>query len=343
MAREAQRPYAHLAHETGRAGLVEDRYARNERAAEEDGEKGLAEHGAALQAVAPILADRCAAVTGAAAVRRLIRCHDDEPRARNLVPPWFADQKEAEVVRPRLELKEREFFRGEHFIHRLQEIAGVLESDDLLLIAQAELRLSQVQFFVEPCQVLQRDIQLERTQAQVHVAEKLVRFENLGHAEAEPVGEDAGHSAVRLGSEVGDECGLSAGIGRDAFREDVPGRGDGEAGLDNGGVGLVHRRLDFTRLPRTRRCFRLPVLRFRFLCLGFRGLALLLADWLRLRLFLRLFLVRLLFLPLLGLVLLPEPAVHLTRIPGSLVIRVVLLWSVLAIRPPATALSSWVA
>src|SRR2546427_541154 len=63
MAREALRPDAHLAHETGRAGLVEDRYARNERAAEEDGEKGLAEHGAALEAVAPILADRCAALT----------------------------------------------------------------------------------------------------------------------------------------------------------------------------------------------------------------------------------------------------------------------------------------
>src|SRR2546421_701830 len=258
MAREALRPDADLAHETGRAGLVEDRYTRDERAAEEDGEKGLAEYSAALQAVAPILADRGAALTALPTVRRLIRFHDDEPRGRNLVPPWLADQKEAEVVRPRLELKEREFFRGEHLVHRLQEIAGVLESDDLLLIAHDELRLSQVQFFVEPGQV-------------------------------------------------------------------------------------VHRGLDFTRLRRTRRRFRLRFLRFRFLCLGFCGLALLLADGLRLRLFLRLFLVRLLFLPLLGLVLLPEPEGHLARIPGSLVIRVVLLWSVRAIRPPATALSSWVA
>src|SRR2546422_10865215 len=253
MAREALRPDADLAHETGRAGLVEDRYTRDERAAEEDGEKGLAEYSAALQAVAPILADRGAALTALPTVRRLIRFHDDEPRSRNLVPPWLADQKEAEVVRPRLELKEREFFRGEHLVHRLQEIAGVLESDDFLLIAHAELRLSQVQFFVEPGQVFQRHTQLERTQAQVHVAEKLVRFENLGHAEAEPVGEDAGYSAVRLGSEVGDERGLSAGIGRDAFREDVPGRGDGEAGLDNGGVGPVPRGPDFPRLRRAPR------------------------------------------------------------------------------------------
>src|SRR2546430_15792134 len=83
MAREALRPHAHLAHETRRAGLVEDRYARDERAAEEDGEKGLAEHRAALEAVAPILADRGAALTALPAVRRLIRFHDDEPRGRS--------------------------------------------------------------------------------------------------------------------------------------------------------------------------------------------------------------------------------------------------------------------
>src|SRR5256886_7747792 len=166
MAREALRPHAHLAHETRRAGLVEDRYARDERAAEEDGEKGLAEHRAALEAVAPILADRGAALTALPAVRRLIRFHDDEPRGRNLVPPWFADQKEAEVVRPRLELKEREFFRGEHFVHRLQEIAGVLESDDLLLIAHDELRLSQVQFFVEPCQLPRSEEHTSELQSQ---------------------------------------------------------------------------------------------------------------------------------------------------------------------------------
>src|SRR5256885_12291590 len=94
MAREALRPDADLAHETGRAGLVEDRYTRDERAAEEDGEKGLAEYSAALQAVAPILADRGAALTALPTVRRLIRFHDDEPRSRNLVPPWLADQKE---------------------------------------------------------------------------------------------------------------------------------------------------------------------------------------------------------------------------------------------------------
>src|SRR5437870_4077272 len=135
MAREALRPDADLAHETGRAGLVEDRYTRDERAAEEDGEKGLAEYSAALQAVAPILADRGAALTALPTVRRLIRFHDDEPRSRNLVPPWLADQKEAEVVRPRLELKEREFRRSVHLAHRLQEVVGGRDSHDLPGIA----------------------------------------------------------------------------------------------------------------------------------------------------------------------------------------------------------------
>src|SRR5712691_6748801 len=93
-------------------------------------------------------------------------------------------------------------------------------------------------------------------------------------------------------------------------------------------MGLIHRGFDLARLRRPRGCFRFRLLRFRLLCLGFRCLAFLLeSGGLCLLLFLRSFLVRLLFLPLLGLVLLPEPEGHCARIPGSLVIRVMPLKS----------------
>src|SRR5438309_9914667 len=86
-------------------------------------------------------------------------------------------------------------------------------------------------------------------------------------------------------------------------------------------MGLVHCRLDFARLRRTRRCLRLGLLGlgrlglrllcFRLLDLRFRRLDLFLTrGGRRFLFFLLFFLVCLLFFPLLGLLLLPEPEGH---------------------------------
>src|SRR5437879_5400542 len=81
-------------------------------------------------------------------------------------------------------------------------------------------------------------------------------------------------------------------------------------------MGLVHRRCDLARLRRTRRCLRLGLLGRRLLCfrlldLRFRRLDLFLTrGGGRFLFFLLLFLVRRLFFPLLGLLLLPEPEGH---------------------------------
>src|SRR2546421_11168162 len=113
MAREAVRPDADPAYETGWTGLAEDRFAGVERARQETGKERLAEHRTALQAVAPILADRSATLTAFAAIRGLIRLHDHEGGIRDLIPPRLADHQERKIVRPRLELEECEFLRCE--------------------------------------------------------------------------------------------------------------------------------------------------------------------------------------------------------------------------------------
>src|SRR2546430_9322724 len=104
MAREALRSHADPAHEAGWSGLAEDRYPGAERAGEEDGEEGLAEHGAAFQAVAPILADRGAALAAFTAIGGLVRLHDHEGGLRNLIPSWLPDDQEFQVLGPPLQL-----------------------------------------------------------------------------------------------------------------------------------------------------------------------------------------------------------------------------------------------
>src|SRR2546423_215855 len=113
VAREALRSHADPADEAGRPGLAEDRYPGAATAGEEDGEKGLAEHGAALQAVAPKLADRGAALAAFTVIGGLVRLHDHEGVLRNRVPSWLADDQERIIVGPRLELQEGELLRGE--------------------------------------------------------------------------------------------------------------------------------------------------------------------------------------------------------------------------------------
>src|SRR2546427_9355100 len=93
-------------------------------------EEGLAEDRPALQAVAPILADRRAALPALAAGRRLVRLDDNQLRILQLVPTWFAYQEEREIVGPGLEFEERELSAREEFVDALQEIARILESDD---------------------------------------------------------------------------------------------------------------------------------------------------------------------------------------------------------------------
>src|SRR5436309_16003759 len=100
MAREALRPHADLAHEAGRPGLLEDRYPGAERAGKEGGEERLPEHGTALQAVAPILADRGAALAAVTAIGGLPRLHAHERLLRTLVPSWLAHTQERIIRRP---------------------------------------------------------------------------------------------------------------------------------------------------------------------------------------------------------------------------------------------------
>src|SRR3989475_6518399 len=148
-------------------------------------EEGLAEDRPALQAVAPILADRRAALPALAAGRGLVRLDDDELRILQLVPPRLASEEEREVVGPRLEFEEGEFPAREEFVDPLQEVAGVLEPDDLLLFPQDEPRLPQVQLLVQPRGILRGERQFERTESRVHLFQDRLELERLRYAEAE--------------------------------------------------------------------------------------------------------------------------------------------------------------
>src|SRR2546428_9958071 len=175
--------------------------------------EGLAEHRPALQAVAPILADRRAALPALAAGRGLVRLDDDELRILELVPPRLADEEEREVVGPRLEFEEGELPAREEFVDALQEIARVLESDDLLLLPQDQLGLSQVQLLVQPRGILRGERQFERTESRVDLFQDRLELERLRYAEAEPVREDPGHGLVRRGAVLGDERRPAARVG----------------------------------------------------------------------------------------------------------------------------------
>src|SRR2546425_743735 len=88
-------------------------------------EEGLAEDRAALEAVAPILADRRAALPALAAGGGLVRLDDDQFRILQLVPPRLPDEEEREVVGPGLEFQERELPAREEFVDAFQEVARV--------------------------------------------------------------------------------------------------------------------------------------------------------------------------------------------------------------------------
>src|SRR6267378_1046930 len=267
VAREIVRPDADPTYETRRPGLDEDRYAGVERRASEEGretrEEGLAEDGSAFQAVAPLLPDGRAAFPALSALRGLIRLHDDEIRAGNLVPPRLADEEEGEIVGPCLELDECEFLRGEQFVDALYEVPRILEPDDFLLIAQVEPGLSEVQFLVEPVEILRLHGELERAESQVDIAEEGVRLEHLGHAESEPVREDAGDRAIRLRPAFRDERRFAARVDSHALGGDGLRGRDGEAEIDEGRVDFVDDRLDLRRL-RAGRGFRFRRLHLRF-------------------------------------------------------------------------------
>src|SRR6266571_5174623 len=150
MAGEDVRSDANPPHEARRPRFDEDRRPGKEGRAEERREESLAEHGPALQAVAPVLPDRSAALPALAASRGLIRLHDHELGLREFLPAGLADEKEREVVGPRLEFEERDPLWDGHVVDAFQEVPRVLEADDLLLVADDELSLSQAEFLVEP-------------------------------------------------------------------------------------------------------------------------------------------------------------------------------------------------
>src|SRR5437867_11920373 len=213
-------------------------------------EEGLAEDRPTLQAVAPVLADRRAAFPALAAGRGLVRLDDDELRILQLVPPRIADEEEREVVGPCLEFEERELPADEEIVDALQEIPGVFEPDDLLLLPQDELDLPQVQLLVQPGGILRGERQLERTESRVYFLQDGIELERLRHAEAEPVREDAGHGLVRGRSVLRDECGLAPRVCGNALREYALRRCDREPKVDESRVGLVHEDLHLARLRR---------------------------------------------------------------------------------------------
>src|SRR5437879_13809341 len=90
-------------------------------------EEGLAEDRPALQAVAPVLADRRAALPALAAGRGLVRLDDDQLGILQLVPPRLADKEECKIVGPRLKFEEGELPAREKFVDPLQDIARVFE------------------------------------------------------------------------------------------------------------------------------------------------------------------------------------------------------------------------
>src|SRR5437867_436640 len=276
-------------------------------------EEGLAEDRPALQAVAPVFADRRAALPALAAGRRLVRLDDDQLGILQLVPSRLADEEEREVVGPRLEFEERELPADEEIVDSLQEIPRVLEPDDLLLLPQDELDLPQVQLLVQPGGILRGERQLERTESRVSFLQDRIELERLRHAEAEPVREDAGHGLVRRAAVLRDERRLAARVGGHALREHGLRWCDGETEVDEPGVRLADEHLD---LARFRRRGRRRGLLLRFLYDRFRFLGLLDRRWLYrgflFRLRLRLLRFRL-GLALLGLFFLPESEGHHPR------------------------------
>src|SRR5438876_3076531 len=311
VAPEAVRPDADTPDGAGRTGLAEDREAGDEGSAQEGGEEGLVEHGSAFEAVAPIFSDRGPARSALAAGRGLIGLDDDEVGPGDLVPSRLPDQEEREIVIPRLQLEEREFLRGEQFVHGLHEIPDVFEPDDFLLVPQDQLRLPQVEFLVEPGEVLQLHAQLEGTEPGVDLLEERVRLEDLGDPESEPIPQDAGHGPVRLRPIIRDEGHLASRIRGRALREDAFRQRDGEAQIDERGMGPRDGGFRVARSGRAGRSDGLGLLLFRLLRLRFEdlGLRALARGLLGLGPLFDLGLA-LLFLPLLGFVLLPKPEGH---------------------------------
>src|SRR6266699_1485129 len=206
MAGQDVRPDADPPLAARRSRRPEDRDAGHEGRAEEGREESLAEYRAALRTVAPVFSDRRAALPTLAASRGLIRLDDDELRLREFLPAGLADEKEREVVGPRLEFEERDPLWDDHVVDAFQEVPRVLEADDLLLVADDELSLSEAELFVEPGHVLHLGRQLERAEPEVHLLEQRIRLESLRHTEPEPVREDLGNSPVRCRTVIGEKC-----------------------------------------------------------------------------------------------------------------------------------------
>src|SRR5512136_61268 len=176
VAREAVRPHADPPLEARRDG--------EEARAAEVTRSIRPEHRPAGQAVVPVLPHGGAAFSAFSAHRGLRRLDHHELGRRELVPLGLPHEEEVVVPGPRLQFQERELARGNHLVHPADEVAGVLEPYDLLILAQAQPRLAEAQLLVEPREVRHLDGELEGAQAQVHVGEELVRVEVRRRSEA---------------------------------------------------------------------------------------------------------------------------------------------------------------
>src|SRR5439155_23493940 len=133
MARETVRSDADPPDEARWPRRDEDRDGRFEGARSEEGregEEGLAEDRAALQAIAPILPDGGATFAALPAFRGLVRLHDDKRGIRKLVPVGFPDQEVRKIVAPRLEFEIRDLAGRENLLHALHQLPCILEPHD---------------------------------------------------------------------------------------------------------------------------------------------------------------------------------------------------------------------
>src|SRR3989454_11247552 len=107
-------------------------------------------------------------------------------------------------------------------------------------MTEDQLRLPQVQFMVEPAEVLHLDAEVEGTEAAVDLCEDRRGLKRFRDAELEPVDQDSGDRTVWRRLVLEDERRLAARIHGDAFRENGFRRRDGKAEGDEGRVGLVY-------------------------------------------------------------------------------------------------------
>src|SRR5438445_11297294 len=134
----------------------------------------------------PSLADAGPAPRTFPAGRRLLRLHDDELAPAEVLPVRGLHEHEREVVGPRLELDEPDSAIADHRVDLIEDLAGSLELEDRLRVAEGERRLP------EPLRVVDGDLfrrihlDAETRQALVRAVEEVREVELRIDGESKP-------------------------------------------------------------------------------------------------------------------------------------------------------------